>query len=202
MRELGYVEGRNLVIETRFGDGRIERLGDLATELLQLSVDVIVATGGPVYGALKQAGTTIPVVITVTNDPLVVGLAASLSRPGGYFTGLTDTAENLGPKQLELLLDAVPRLAHVGVLLNPDNASHRAQMKLLMLAAQKVRVRVVRAQAGTVEDIEPAFAALVRERADAVILFGDTFFTQQFHQIAQAALTHRLPSISLAQNTR
>jgi putative ABC transport system substrate-binding protein len=200
MRQLGYVEGKNLVIETRFGDGKMERLPDLATEMLRLRVDVIVATGGPVYSALQQAATTIPVVVTVTNDPTIVGLAASLSRPGGNFTGLTDTAENLGPKQLELLLEAVPQLARVGVLLNPDNASHRVQMKQLMLAAQKVRVRVVQARAGTVAGIEPAFAALVRERADAVILFGDTFFTQQFQQIAQGALKHRLPSISLAQD--
>ena len=195
MRELGYVEGKNVIIETRFGDGKVERLPGLAAELVRLNVDAIVATGSPVYGALRQATSTIPVVVTVTFDPVLEGLTTSLAQPGGNFTGLSSTADNLGPKQFELLLAVVPRMSRVGVLLNPGNAAHPAQVKRLMSVAEKVAVKVVQARAGTVADIEPGFAALARERADAVMMFGDTFFTQQAQQLAQAALKHRVPSI-------
>lgn len=197
MRELGYVEGKNITIESRFGDGTIDRLPDLAAELVRLKVDVIVATGTAVYYALRHTTTTIPIVVTVTAaDPVIEGLAASLARPGGNFTGLSDTAADLGPKQLELLMAVVPQLSRVGVLLNPNNVSHPVRMKLLMLAAQKVGVRVVPAEAGTVADIEPGFASLAQVRADAVIVFADTYFVQQFQQIAQASLKHRVPSIA------
>jgi putative tryptophan/tyrosine transport system substrate-binding protein len=196
MRELGYVDGKNVIIETRFGDGKIDRLPSLTAELLLLNVDVIVATGSPTYSALRFATTTtIPIVVTVTTDPIIEGLAASLARPGGNFTGLTDTAADLGAKQLELLKATVPQLSRLGVLLNPDNVSHPTQMKRVMLPAQQVGVQVVLAEAGTVADIEPGFAALAQERANAVMLFGDTFFVQQLQQIAQAALKHRMPSI-------
>ena len=194
MRELGYAEGKNLLIETRFGDGKIERLPGFAAELVQSKVDVIVATGSPAYTALRYATATIPVVVTVTADPVIEGLAASLARPGGNITGLSDTASDLGPKQLELLMAMVPQMSRVGVLLNPDNLSHPTQMKRLMLAAQKLGVQVVLAEAGTVADIDSGFDSLARQRADAVILFGDTFFVQQVQQIAQTALKYRKPS--------
>ena len=197
MRELGYVAGKNVIIETRFGDGKIDRLPSLAAELLRSNVDVIVATGSPTYSALRFATTSIPIVVTVATDPVIEGLAASLARPGGNFTGLTDTAADLGAKQLELLKATVPQLSRLGVLLNPDNVSHPTQMKRVMLPAQKIGVQVVLAEAGTVADIEPGFAALAQERANAVVLFGDTFFVQQLQQIAQAALKYRMPSIYL-----
>jgi putative ABC transport system substrate-binding protein len=195
MRELGYVEGKNVVFETRFADGKMDRAPGAAAELVRLKVDVIVATGSAAYRALQQATTSIPVVITVTNDPLVEGLAATLARPGGNFTGLADTAADLGPKFLELLRAVVPQLARVGLLLNPDNVTHPTQMKRLMLAAQKVGVQTVLAEAGTAAEIESSFASLVQYRADAVILFADTFFTQQSKQIAQAALKQQVASI-------
>lgn len=197
MRELGYVEGKNVAIETRFGDGKIDRLPSFAAELVRSNVDVIVATGSPVYSALRFATSSVPVIVTVTTDPVIEGLAASLARPGGNFTGLTDTAADLGAKQLELLKAAVPQLSRLGVLLNPDNVTHPTQMKRVMLPAQKVGVQVVLAEAGAVADIEPGFAALVQEHANAVIFFGDTFFVQQLQQIAQAALKYRMPSIYL-----
>ncbi len=195
MRELGYVEGKNLIVEARFGESKPERLPGLAADLVRLKVDVIVATGSPTYRVLQRVTPTLPVVVTVTFDPVIEGLAASLARPGGNFTGLSDTAADLGPKQLDLLKAVLPKLSRVGVLLNPDNMSHPAQMARLMLAAQKVGVQVVLAEAGTVAEIESGFASLARERAHAVILFGDTFFVQQFQQIAHAALKHRVPSI-------
>ncbi len=195
MRDLGYIEGKNLAIEARFGDGKIDRASALAAELVQLKVDAIVATGSVAYRALQHATTSIPVVITVTNDPVTAGLAASLARPGGNFTGLADTAIDLGPKQLELLKSFVPQLSRVGLLLNPDNVTHPAQMTKLTLAAQKVGVQVVLAEAGTAAEIDAGFASLAQYRADAVILFADTFFTQQALQITQAATKQRLPAI-------
>jgi putative ABC transport system substrate-binding protein len=197
MRELGYVEGRNLVIDARFGDGKIDRLRLIATELVQSNVEAIVATGSPVYSALRFASTSIPIVVTVTTDPVIEGLAASLARPGGNFTGLTDTAADLGAKWLELLRATVPQLSRIGVLLNPDNVSHPTQMKRLMLPAQNLGIQVVLAEVGTVADIEPGIGTLARERANAVVLFGDTFFVQQLPQIAQAALKYRLASMYL-----
>ncbi len=195
MRALGYVEGKNLIIETRYGDGKIDRLPGLAAELVQLKVDAIVASGSPTYNALRHATTTIPVIVTVTADPVIEGLAATLSRPGGNFTGLTNTAVDLGPKHLELLVSVLPQLSRLGVLLNPDNASHPAQVTKVMLAAQNVGVQVVLAEAGTVADIDSGIASLARQRADAVILFGDTVFVQQFQQIAEATLKLRIASI-------
>jgi putative ABC transport system substrate-binding protein len=197
MRELGYVEGKNLVIDARFGDGKIDRLTLIATELVQSNVDAIVATGSPVYSALRFATTSIPIIVTVTTDPVIEGLAASLARPGGDFTGLTDTAADLGAKWLELLRAAAPQLSRLGVLLNPDNVTHPTQMKRLMLPAQKIGVQVVLAEAGTVTDIELGMRTLAQERATAVVLFGDTFFVQQLPQIAQAALKYRLASMYL-----
>ena len=194
MQELGYVEGRTLIVEARFAESKPERLPDLVQELMRLKVDTIVATGSPVYRALQRVTTTLPVVVTVTADPILAGIAASVARPGGNFTGLSDTAADLSPKQLELLKGILPTLSRVGVLLNPDNVSHPAQATQLVLAAQKLGVQVVRAEAGTVAQIEPGFALLARQQAHAVILFGDTFFTQQLQSIARAALKQGLPS--------
>lgn len=200
LRELGYVEGKDLIVEARFAESKPERLPALVDELLRLRVDSIVATGSPVYRVLQRTTTTLPVVVTVTADPVLEGLATSLARPGGNFTGLTDTAADLSLKQLELLKGVVPRLTRVGVLLNPDNVSHPAQVTRLVLAGQRIGVQVVLAEAGTVTQIEPAFASLVRDRAQAIVLFGDTFFAQQMREIASGALKHRLPSVFILQD--
>ena len=195
LRDLGYVEGKDLIVDARFAESKPERLPALVDELLRLKVDTIVATGSPVYRVLQRTTSRLPIVVTVTADPVLEGLATSVARPGGNFTGLTDTAADLSLKQLELLRDILPRLSRVGVLLNPDNVSHPAQVTRLLLAGQKIGVQVVLAEAGTVAQLEPGFALLVRERAHAVILFGDTFFAQQVREIASGALKHRLPSV-------
>jgi ABC-type uncharacterized transport system substrate-binding protein len=129
MRELGYAEGANVIIDARFADGKFERLPALAAELVRLKVDVIVATGTPTYRALQYATTTIPVVITVTIDPVSDGFAASLARPGGNITGLSLSAADLGPKLLELLKAAAPRLSRVALLVQPGNPSHPPQLE-------------------------------------------------------------------------
>jgi putative ABC transport system substrate-binding protein len=199
MRALGYIEGKTVIVEARFAESKPERLSSLAEELLRLKVDVIVATGSPVYRVLQRMTGVPPVVITVTNDPVLEGLAASLARPGGNFTGLTDTAADLTLKQLELLKSILPKLSRVGVLSNPTNTSHPRQAKQLILTSQTIGVQIALGEASSVAQIEPAFASLARERVDAVVLFGDTFFSQQLQQIAGGALKHRLPSVYITQ---
>ena len=196
MRELGYVEGTNFIIEARFADGKPERLPALAAELVRLKVDVIVATGTPAYRALQHATTTIPVVITVTFDPVGDGFAASMARPGGNFTGLTLGAADLGPKLLELLKAATPKLSRVAVLVQPGNPAHPQRLVRIMSAAQKIRIQVVLAEAGTVPEIEREFAMMTKERANATIILADGFFLQESRIVAAQALKHRLPSIS------
>jgi putative ABC transport system substrate-binding protein len=195
MSELGYVEGKNLVIEARFADGKVDRAAVLGSELVMLKPDVIVATGSPTYRVLRQATTTIPVVITVTVDPVAEDFAVSLAKPGANFTGLTDTATDLGPKQLELLNAVAPRASRVAVLLNPDNTSHHKQLAGIMSAAQKIRKQVLLVEAHTVKEIESGFVTMTREKTDAVIVLSDTFFTDQLHQIATLALKQRLLSV-------
>ena len=187
LRQLGHVQGRNFSIEQRFADGSSDRVAALAAELARLKPDVIVATGSPAYQALRDTGTTIPIVVTVTVDPVAAGLAATLARPGGNFTGLTDTAEFLGPKQLELLSAAVPRLSRVAVLSNPDNSSHASQLVTVRSEAQRIGKQVLPVQARTAKDIEAAFATMARQQAGAVIILSDTFFVDQLRAIADLA---------------
>ncbi len=195
MRELGYVEGKNFLVEARFADGDTERLPSLAAELVRLNVDVIAATGTAAIRAAQQATTAIPIVMAVSADPVADGFAASLARPGRNITGLSNSYTDLSQKYLELLSTAVPRLSRVAVLMNPGNPSHPGQLKLIQAAATKARLRVLTVDGRTAEAIERAFDAMTRERVEAVIVSGDTFFTQQARQIADLALKYRLPSM-------
>ena len=196
MGELGYTEGKNFTLEARFADGKAERPPALAAELVRLKVDVIVATGSPVYRALQHSTTTIPVVATLTFDPVGDGYAASMARPGGNFTGLSISAGDLGPKLLELLKAAVPKMSRVAVLLNPGNPAHPQQATRIMTAAQKVGIQVWLAEAGTVQEIEREFAVVTKKRVNAAIIVADGLFLQESQSIAAQALKHRLPSIS------
>ena len=196
MRELGYVEGTNFVIEGRFGDGKPENLPALAAELVRLRVDVIVATSTPSYRALQHATTTIPVILTLSFDPVGDGFAASLARPGGNMTGLSISAADLGPKLLELVKAAVPKLSRVAVLLQPGNPAHPQRVIRIMSAAQKGGMQVVLAEAGTAQEIEGEFAMMTKQHANAAIILADGFFLTESRLIATQALKHRLPSIS------
>lgn len=195
MRDLGYVEGKNLVIESRYADGIPDRLPALAGELIKANVDVIVATGAPTYRALQQA-TAIPVVITVAADPVREGWAASMARPGGHFSGLTSTAAEAGPKLLELLLAVIPKLSRIAVMVHPDNSTHPPQLKNIMSVAQKSDIQVMLAEADTAEGIGREFAMLAKQRVGGVILLNDTFFVQQLREFAAQSLKYRIPSIS------
>jgi putative ABC transport system substrate-binding protein len=195
MRALGYVAGGNFVLEERYGDGKVQRLPLLAAELVKAGVELIVATGTPTYRAIQQASPTMPVVITVSPDPVRDGWAASLAHPGGMFTGLSSTADDPGPKHLELLMAALPKMTRVAVLLNPNNPGHPSQLVKIMTAAQKFGIRTVVAQADTVQGIGREFAMIARERGQAAIILNDTFFVDQVREIAAQALKHRVASI-------
>src|SRR4030095_14047083 len=195
MSELGYVDGRNLIIEWRFADGEYERLPGMAAELVKLKVDVILSRAPPGAVAAQKATTTIPIVFVVSTDPVAAGLVKSLAQPGGNITGLSNLAGDLSPKHLEMLLTLVPKLSRVAVLLNPANSAHAAVLNNVQEAAQKAGIKVLPVTAQTPKEIETAFSTMVRENAGAVIVALDPFFIQQVPQIAVQATKHRLPSI-------
>ena len=159
MSELGYVEGRNLTIEWRFANGEYERLPGMATELVQLKVDAIMALGPPGVIAAKNATTTIPIIMVVSVDPVGAGLVKSLAQPGGNITGLSNLAGDLSAKHLELLRTTVPRLSRVALLVNPANAAHAAILKNVQAAAQKSGIEVLAVEARTLQEIDGAFSS-------------------------------------------
>jgi len=196
MRELGYVERKNFVVELRFADGKYERLPGISAELVGLKVDAIVANGTAVYRSLQRATSTIPIVITTSPDPVGEGFAASLARPGGNFTGLSTGNAEVAPKYIELLKIAVPKISRVAVLMNTTNVGHPGQLKIVRAAAQKAGMTVIAADARTPDEIERGFGKLAQDRAEGVIVFGDTFFTQQIRQITELAIRNRLPTVA------
>jgi len=197
MRELGYIEGKNLIIEWRFADGKHDRLPGLAAELVHLKVDVIVATGTQSISAAQKATSTVPVVMTGVGDPVGFGFVKSLARPGGNITGLSNLNVDLGPKRLEMLLAMVPKLSRVAVLVNPANPNHTTVLKTIQAAAQKSRARILPVEARTPQEIEDAFSIMTRNRAGAVIVSADALFSQQRRRITELAAKNRLPTISV-----
>lgn len=196
MREFGYVEGKNLVIEWRFADGKYERLPPLAVELVKLKVDVILAVGSAGVQTAQQATVSIPIVMASVIDPLGSGFVTTLAHPGGNTTGLSNITSDISPKHVEMLVRAAPSLSRVAVLMNPANPAHPAILKSVHSAAQRVGIIVLPAEARTHEQVESAFAVMAGQRAGAMILAIDAFFTQQARQIAELAVRSRMPSIS------
>ena len=195
MRELGYVEGKNLVIDWRFADNKVERLPDLAAELVQLKVDLIVAASPQATRAAQKATTTLPIVFGSGGDPVGSGFVKSLAHPGGNITGLSNLAHDLGPKRLEMLLDMVPRLSRVVLLMNPDNPGHIAVLKNIEPAAAKRNVKILPVKAHTEREIGDALSSMTKEKAQAFLVAQDPLFSQQRRQIAEWAVKNRLPSI-------
>jgi len=193
MRELGYVEGKNLVIEWRFADGKLERLPDLAAELVQLKVDIIVTAGATAISAAQKATTTIPIVMASTGDPVGSGFVKSLARPGGNITGLSNMAGDIAAKFIDLLRSVVPKLSRVAML--TPSTTYGELSKSVQAAAQKAGVKTLVAEASTPQEIENAFSMMVREKADAVFVGSPTVFAQQHRQIAELALKYRMPSL-------
>ena len=196
IRDLGYVEGRNIAIEYRWGEGNYERLPPLAAELVHLRVDVIVAANAPSAQAAKDATREIPIVMTVLVDPAAAGLVASLARPGGNVTGLSIMAPELVGKHLELLKEVVPKVSRVAVLGNPSNPGTTSQVQAAGAAAQALGLQLQLMEARDPSDLEHAFEAMKRARVDAVLVLVDAMFGSQRERIARLAIQHRLPAVS------
>ena len=195
LRELGYVEGHNIAIEYRWADWKLDRVAALAAELVRLNVDVIVSTGGGYTAlAVKKVVTTIPVVFSA-GDPLGMGLVARLDRPGENVTGVSVFSGELNAKRLELLKAAVPAVSGVAVLANPANPVTGAALKELEGAAQALRVTLHVLEARDHQEIDDAFAAMARERVEALLVVTDPMFFAQRERIVDLAAKHRLPGI-------
>jgi putative ABC transport system substrate-binding protein len=199
LRELGYVEGQNIAIESRWTEGKDDRLPALAADLVRSKVDVIVAETGAATRAAQQATRTIPIVMSLVNDPVGSGLVASLARPGGNVTGLTIMSPDLVGKQLELLKEVVPKVSRVALLRHPDNPASAAQLREAEAAAQALGVRLQTLEARSPQEIDGAFAAMTRERAGALLVIPDTLFWSQRRQIVDLAVKRRLPSIRIGE---
>ena len=195
LRDLGYVEGKNIVIEFRWAEGKYERLPAMAAELVQLKVDVVVAAAPPAVQAVQKATTAIPIVFAAVGDPVGLGFVASLPRPGGNVTGLSNINADLSSKWLELLRVAVPKLSRVAVLVNPTHPNHPSLLKNIQASAQAIGVKVLPVEANTASQIEAAVSAMKRERAGALIVLPDPFFGAQARQIAELAAKNRLPTM-------
>jgi len=193
MRELGYVERKNFIMEWRFADGRYEHFPELAAELVRLNVDVIVVPPSVALRVVQRATIAIPIVAANASDPVGQGLVASLARPGGNITGLVTSTDDTSPKQLQLLSMVVPNLARIGLLVNPDNQSTTA--KAIQVAARRVDLTLLTTHARDPQDIERAFTTFSQERVEAIIAPPDAFMFQQRRLLAELALGARLPSL-------
>jgi len=195
LRKLGYVEGEHIVIEYRWADFKPDRAAALAADLVRLKVDVIVSTGGPVSAtSAKKATETIPIVFEA-GDPVGAGLVTRLDRPGGNLTGVDHFVSELNVKRLELLKEMLPRISRVFVLANPASPPHARRLKELEAAARLLRVKLHVLEARQPQDIDVAFAALVRQRGEAFLLMTDPMFFTERKRIVDFAATHRFPGI-------
>jgi len=195
LRELGYVEGRNILIEYRWAEGDYRRLADLARELVERKPDLIFSTGGrPTMLALRAATTSIPVVF-VGADPVVDGLVLSPGRPGGNFTGVDVFSVELDTKRLTLLKEALPKIAHVVLLWNPGAPSGLSQRYRIETAARTLGVRLQLVEARLPDDLDTAFDSAARQRPDALLVMADPMYDSERKRIVNLAMKHRLPAI-------
>ncbi|TMB74957.1 MAG: ABC transporter substrate-binding protein [Deltaproteobacteria bacterium] len=195
LRDLGYVEGKNIVIEWRYAEGKPDRLPALAAELVRLKVDIIVSGGSTATRPAKKATSTIPIVMAQDTDPVGSGFVASLARPGGNITGLATLAPELSGKQLELMKEIVPRLSRVAVLGSSTRSGNAQSLKETELAAGAFGVKLQYLDILSPKDIETAFRAASKGRADAVLVLTSPFATSQRTQITDLAVKNRLPAI-------
>ncbi len=195
LRELGYVEGKSFLIEYRSADGHDERFPALATELIRLKVDLILTRGTPAALAAKNATGTIPVVITGVGDPVGQGVVASLARPGANITGLSAAVTDIYPKRVQLLRELVPKTARIAVLFNMGNPALPPQWKEVEAAARSLGIEPLLLDVRKPEDLEPAFDAAIRQRADALVVGIDTLTQANQRLIVDLAARRRLPAM-------
>jgi putative ABC transport system substrate-binding protein len=196
LHDLGYVEGKNLVIEYRWAQGNFERLPDLAAELVRLRVDVIVAVGDPVIFAARQATNTIPIVMASVGDPVGRGFVASLARPGGNITGVSNLAVALTGKWLEALKEIVPTLSQVAVLRNAANPTHALFWAEGQSAAARLGLRLQSVEVRSSDDLDRAFASIINERSGALVVLPDPLLASVMRgRIAELATRNRVPTV-------
>jgi len=194
LRELGYVEGKNIVIEYRYAEGKLDRLQELAAELVRLKVDVIVTAGPSATRSVKKATVTIPVVMAFDYDPVGSGAIANLARPGGNITGLSALYPEMSGKRLELLKEIVPKLLRVAVLGSSTQPGNAQAVKEMELAAGALGTQLQYLEVGAPKDIESAFRAAIQGRADAVLVLTSPVFVSQRNQLADLAIKSRVPA--------
>jgi len=193
LAERGYSEGQNIALESRFADGRVEPLADLAAELVRLNVDVIVTWGTPAAHAAKRATQTIPIVMAAVAEPVATGLVASLARPGGNVTGVSFPAE-MSAKNVELLKEIVPKVSRVALLWNPDNQVHRVTLREVQRAAGIMAVQLQPLAVRDPREFDAAFVAMMRERAYALIVANELLFLAHRTRIVDLVAKSRLPA--------
>jgi len=195
LSETGYTEGRNVTIEYRYAEGRYDRLPALAADLVNRRVSAIVATAGtPTIRAAKAATSTIPIVFVIGGDPVMFGIVATLSRPGGNITGITLLDSEVTAKRLGLLLELVPTATVIGGLTNPNNPISEPQVKELQAAARTHGRQLLVLEASTESDFAAAFAAIDRQHVDALLVAGDPFFDDRRTQLVSLAALHKVPA--------
>src|SRR6266446_522623 len=195
LRELGWVEGQNIVIDYRYAEGRVDRLPDLAAELVRLKVDLIVSGGTQGVTTAKNATETIPIVMIAVRDPVGTGLIASLARPGGNVTGVSGYAGlEIVAKQLELLKETVPKIRRVAILSNPANAYHQLAIREVNVAARSLGVRLQLLEARGPNEFDGAFAAMAKERVGALLVLSDAMLSSHRTRLADLAARSRLPA--------
>ena len=194
LRELGYVEGQNLIIERRYSEGRAERFSAFATELVRAKVDLIIVNTTPAAIAAKKATTTIPIVFPTAIDPVATGVVASLARPGGNVTGLSMLTPELSPKRLELLKQVIPGLSRVAILWNAANPANALPWRETQGAGRALGVVLQSREVGGPNDFEAAFAMMAKEHPGALLVFGDALITQHEKQIVDFVTQKHIPS--------
>jgi len=195
LKEPGYAEGENVAIEYRWADGHYDRLAGLAGDLVQRRVSVIAATSTPANIVAKAATSTIPIVFTAGSDPVQLGLVASLNRPGGNVTGVTQLTGEVAPKRVELAHQLVPAATLIGLLVNPGNPSAETLTKASQAAAATLGLQLVVVHASTEAELDDAFSALLQNRAGALVVVTDAFFNGHAEQLAALAMRHLMPTI-------
>jgi putative tryptophan/tyrosine transport system substrate-binding protein len=195
LRELGYMEGKNIIIEWRYAEGKLDRLSELAAELVRLKVDAIVSAGPPPTRTAKRATFTIPIVMAFDSDPIGNGFVASLARPGGNITGLSALYPELGGKGLEILSEVVPKLSRVAVVGTSTSPTYAPVMREIEFAAKALKLQLQYLDVLDSKDIEPAFRAANKGRAQALLTLGSPILDSERPQVADLAIENRLPAI-------
>ena len=195
LKDLGYVEGRNIDFEFRWAEGSLDRLPEMAADLVRLQVDVIVTLAPPATLAAKDATQTIPIVFVAMGDPLASGVVASLARPGANLTGTTRMISEMSAKHVELLKETDPSLAKLAVLWNPANSSHQPALQAVNAAARSLSLQVLPLEVRTPAELDNTFDAIIRERANGVLFIADPIFFIQLKRMVNFVASNRLPSI-------